>query len=66
MKKKIEAHETLSLMFKRDGVPPRVIVDNSKEQSLGDFRQKCREVDCHLVNTEPYSPWQQAAVLSRS
>ena len=61
MKKKSESHETLSLVFKRDGVPPRMIVDNSKEQSLGEFRQKCCEVDCHLVNTEPYSPWQQAA-----
>ena len=55
MKKKSEAHETLSLMFKRDGVPPRMIVDNSKEQSLGEFRRKCREVDFHLVNTESYS-----------
>ena len=53
MKKKSESHETLSLMFKRDGVPPRTIVDNSKEKSLGKFRQKCLEVDCHLVNTEP-------------
>ena len=61
MKKKSEAHENLSLMFKRDGVPPRIIVDNSKEQYLGKFRRKCREVDCHLVNTEHYSTWQQAA-----
>ena len=61
MKKKSEAHKTLSLMFNRDGVPPSMIVDNSKEQSLGEFRRKCREVDFHLVNTEPYLPWQQAA-----
>ena len=61
MKNKSEAHETFSLMFKRDGVPPHMIVDNSKEQSLGEFRRKCREVDCHLVNTEPYSPWKQDA-----
>ena len=25
-----DAHETLSLMFQRDGVPPRIVVDNSK------------------------------------
>ena len=50
--KESEAHETFSLMFKHDGVPPRMIVNNSKEQSLGEFRRKCREVDCHLVNTE--------------
>ena len=45
MKKKSEAHETLSLMFKHDGVPPRMIVDNSKEKSLGKFQRNCREVD---------------------
>ena len=45
MKKNSEAHETLSLMFKRDGVPPRMVLDNSKEQSLGEFRGNCREVD---------------------
>ena len=38
IKKKSEAHETLSLMFKHDCVPPRMIVDNSKEQSLGELR----------------------------
>ena len=55
MKKKSEDHKTLSLMFKRDGVPLRMIVDNSREKSLGEFRRKCSEVDCNLVNTEPYS-----------
>ena len=44
MKKNSEAHETLSLMFKRDGVPPRMIVDNSKEKSLGEFRRKCHDL----------------------
>ena len=61
MRLKSEAHETLSLMFKRDGVPPKIVVDNSKEQTLGQFKKKCREADCHLVTTEPYSPWMQAA-----
>ena len=60
LKNKIEAHDTLSLVFKRDGVPPHMTVDNSKEQYLGEFQRKCREFDCHIVNTEHYSPWQQA------
>ena len=34
-----------------------IVVHNSKEQSLGKFASKCCEADCHLVNTEPYSPW---------
>ena len=61
MKRKGEAHETLSLMFHRDGVPPTMVTDGSKEQTLGEFRRKLREADCHLRVTEPYSPWQQAA-----
>jgi len=61
MKCKSEAHETLSLVFHRDGVPPTMVTDGSKEQTLGDFRQKLREADCHLRVTKPYSLWQQAA-----
>jgi hypothetical protein len=37
MQCKGEAHETLSLLFHRDGVPPVMILDGSKEQTLGDF-----------------------------
>ena len=61
MERKGEAHESLSLLFQRDGVPPSMIVDNALEQILGDFKRKCREADCHLRQTEPYSPWMQAA-----
>ena len=61
MRLKKYAHETLSLIFKRDGVPPKIFVDNYKEQTLGKFAKKCREADCHLVTTEPYSPWMQVA-----
>ena len=39
------SHETLSLIFKRDGVPPNIVVRNSKEQTLGKFAKKCREAD---------------------
>ena len=61
MKRKGEFHETLSLLFHRDGVPPSIIADNSKEQILGEFKRKFNEADCHLEHTEPYSPWMQAA-----
>jgi hypothetical protein len=61
MTRKGEAHETLSLLFHRDGVPPTMVLDGSKEQCHGDFKRKLREADCHLRQTEPYSPWHQAA-----
>ena len=32
-------------------------MDGSKEQTLGDFRRKLCEADCHLRQTEPHSPW---------
>ena len=35
MKDKGGAHETLSLLFKRYGVPPNMVMDRSKEQALG-------------------------------
>jgi hypothetical protein len=37
MKSKGEAHETLSLVFHRDGVPPTMVVEDSKEQTIGKF-----------------------------
>ena len=56
MRLKNHAHETLSLIFKQDGVPPKIVVDNSKEQTLGKFARKYRKADCRLVTTDPYSP----------
>ena len=60
MVSKSQADESLSLLFQRDGVPPKMVVDGSKEQLLRKFKSKCQEADCHLVSTEPYSPWMQA------
>ncbi len=51
----------LLLMFKRDGIPPEMILDGSKEQGKEVFRRKLKEVNSHTQVTEPYSPWQQAA-----
>jgi hypothetical protein len=61
MTRKGEAHETLSLLFHHDGVILNVVFDGSKEQCKGDFKRILCEADCHARQTEPYSPWQQAA-----
>jgi hypothetical protein len=61
MKAKSEAHEAASLLFTRDGVPNVMVMDGAKEQTLGDFRRKCREASCHIKQTEPCSPWMMAA-----
>ena len=40
MPKKVDAHEALYLLFQQDGVPPKIIVDGSKDQTLGDSKLK--------------------------
>ena len=37
-----ESHDTILLMFKRDGVPTNMTVDKSKDKSLEAFAHKCR------------------------
>ena len=36
-------------------------MDGSREQTLGEFRKKAREMGTRIKQTEPYSPWQNAA-----
>ena len=61
MKRKGDAHETLYLFFKRDGVPLKIVMNGSKKQTLGFFRKKCQESDCHIKWMDPYSSWQLQA-----
>lgn len=49
MQRKSHAHKGLPLSLQRDGVPPMMVVDGSKEQLLHcDFHYKCHEGDCHV------------------
>jgi hypothetical protein len=38
-----------------------LIMDGSKEQTLGRFKKKCQDADCRIKQTKPYSPWQNSA-----
>jgi hypothetical protein len=40
LKKEIKAHEALSLLFHRDGVPNVMVMDGSKAQVEGEFKIK--------------------------
>ena len=64
MRRKADAHDGLSLLAQRDGVPLRIIMDGSKEQTMGLFRKKAKEMGVHVKQTEPHSPWQNAAELT--
>ena len=61
MDKKGNEHESLYLLFQRNGVPTKIIVDGTKEQNLGDPKRKVSEAGCHLRQTEPESLWQMIA-----
>ncbi len=61
MTRKGEAHETLSLLFHHDGVPPTMVFDGLNKQCKVDFNRKLCKADCHARQTEHYFPWQQAA-----
>jgi hypothetical protein len=61
MAKEKDAHETLSLMFHRDGVPNVMVMDGANVQTQGDFRRKLSEAGCHTKQTEPHTPKSNAA-----
>jgi hypothetical protein len=55
MKKEKEAHEALSLLFYRDGVPNVMVMYGAKAQAQGEFRRKLCDDGCHIKQTEPYT-----------
>ena len=57
MTKKSDAPFALDRLFRHEGVPPKMIMDGSKEQNLGDFTRKLRDAGCHRKQIEPHSPW---------
>jgi hypothetical protein len=61
LKKKSEAHDALSLLFQREGVPNAMVMDGALEQVQGEFRRKCRQAAVHVKQTEPHTPWSNAA-----
>ena len=56
MTSRSEAHETLSLLFVTDGVPPACICDSVKEMIQGKLYQKLKDAACHLKQLESYIP----------
>jgi hypothetical protein len=64
MKTKGDAHHCLGLLFHEIGVPNKMIMDGSKEQTQGEFRRKLRDAGCMVHVTEPYTPWSDRAELA--
>ena len=59
-----ETHETLSLLFDRDGFLPSCICDDAKEMVQSKFHQKLKDAACHLKQLEPYTIWANAKEAS--
>jgi intein/homing endonuclease len=57
MKKESEAHEALSLLFHRDGVPNIMFMDGVKGQTEGKLRRKMRDTGCEIKKTEPHTQY---------
>jgi hypothetical protein len=55
LKKEKEAHEALSLLFHRDGVPNVMVMDGAKSQVEGEFRRKLCDAGFHIKQTEPHT-----------
>jgi hypothetical protein len=55
LKKENEAHEALSLLFHRDGVPNGMVMDGAKAQVEGELRRKLHDAGCHIKQTEPHT-----------
>ena len=48
-------------LFQREGVPNVMIMDGALKQVQGTFLKKCREAGVHVKQTEPHTPWSNAA-----
>jgi hypothetical protein len=64
MRTKGEAHFCLAALFHDIGVPEKIVMDGSKEQTQGEFRRKIRVAGCIVHQTEPYTPWSDRAELA--
>jgi hypothetical protein len=55
LKKEKEAHDAMSLIFQRYGVPHVMFMDGAKAQVEGEFRRKLCDAGCHTKQTERHT-----------
>ena len=61
MQQKSQAPDTLVELAHDKGVPTHFVMDNSLEQTKGEFKRKARSFGTHIRQLETHSPWQNAA-----
>jgi hypothetical protein len=57
MKTKSQVHETLVELAHDKGVPYKFVMDNAREQTMGEFRRKARSYGCSIRQLPTYSAW---------
>ena len=61
METESSAPEALALLFARDGVPDTMIMDGARAHTMGEFRRRTRQAQCHIKQIEPHSQWSNRA-----
>jgi len=61
MQQKSQAPDTLTELAHDKGVPTHFVMDNSLEQTQGEFRRKARSYGCHVRQNDTYAYWQNQA-----
>ena len=57
MQSKSQTPETLVELAHDKGIPYKLVMDNAKEQTMGEFRRKARSYGCSIRQIPTYSPW---------
>jgi len=55
VEKKSNSHDGPSLLHQREGAPAELVMDGSKEQTMGEFSKKAGQAGTRVRQTEPHS-----------
>ena len=61
MRQKSDAPDTLVSLANDKGMPTTFVMDNSLEQTKGEFKRIARSYGCRIHQLDTYSPWQNTA-----
>ena len=64
MKDRKQMYETLSKLFREEGVPTNLIVDGSREQVGHKVRTTCSKANCGIHQLEFEIPWANRAEVA--
>ena len=57
MSTKSHAHNSAKKLFKNDGVPSKIVTDDSREKIMGKFKETCQDATVQVKHLEYNNPW---------